>query len=836
MISFWRLFKYLLLCILGLCIAIGQPSLILAQEVSKQAQQHQAEVLNQRGQRQLDLGQAREALESWQQATKLFEHLKDREGITGTLINQNVALQALGLHFRACKIVVTALKFDAEICATSSDQPADSTKRLLDAEIDKLNSIPVHLLGLQNLGNVLRQLGKLSESKLVLRKTLSIAQQLANFDNSAILLSLNITGKSIYQQARDKYSWIEEPVFQQETVNFIQKEGLELLSNYQSLINTLTVPVSIKLQAQIHRLSLLLDFERWLTAESNLGNRQLAMIQTQINQQIKPSVELILKNSSAFSDLPASQSIYTKLNFANSLNKIPDERLHSVAVQYAESALQTAKSTNKQRLISYAFGTLGKLEKQRERSLDYLEQAMALAQSIQAWDIAYQWQHELGLEYYKQGKYDKALEAYSAAINNLTQVRDNLLASNADLQFSFYEKVEPVYREYMRLLLSSPNPNLELVIQTNEQLQIAELENFLKCGKLDVVALNKLQGLPITTAIIHIIDLGDSIEVIAQSSNHSLVRNSVDAKLIRSHVNNILDAVQSSRFFSSTNKEIILYYQKLYELLIKPIQAYLPSSGTLVFALDRSFQSLPMDLLYNGKNYLIEEYSIVETFGSKIRSPKSLSQNKFTALIAGLSKESPSFNDKNAPKGLKALQEVAVEVAQIKKETDSSTVLLNENFTSLQFKQELIKNDFPIVHISTHGQFSSNSDKTVFLAYDKVINVLEFDSLLKQKTQFNENIIELLVLSACQTAKGNKRSTLGMAGVAAQAGAQSVIASLWLVDEDSTAILMQEFYKGLKNSLAKAEALRQAKLSLLSNPKYVHPYFWSGFVLVGGWL
>lgn len=123
-----------------------------------------------------------------------------------------------------------------------------------------------------------------------------------------------------------------------------------------------------------------------------------------------------------------------------------------------------------------------------------------------------------------------------------------------------------------------------------------------------------------------------------------------------------------------------------------------------------------------------------------------------------------------------------------------------------------------------------------FLAYDKVINVLEFDRLLKQKTQFNENPIELLVLSACQTAKGNKRSTLGMAGVAAQAGAQSVIASLWLVDEDSTAILMQEFYKGLKNGLTKAEALRQAKLSLSSNPKYAHPYFWSGFVLVGGWL
>ncbi|WP_230967397.1 CHAT domain-containing protein [Nostoc commune] len=814
----------------------SQPSLTLAQS-HNEVQQNQAGLLTQKGHEQLNQGQATEAYDTWKQAAKLYRQIHDSEGVIGSLINQNLALQANGLYPRACKTVLETLKMDKWICDSSLNQSDKLTTEKLKAAIHQVDPIPVNLLGLHNLGDVLRLIGKLNESVVILQQTLSLVQKVTpEKDTSKIKLSLVVSEQYIYESARDRYYWIEEAGFKKETVNFIQKQALKLLNDYQSLIDTPTVPILIKLQAQLYRLSLLLDFEKWLTAESNSGNRELAAIQTQINQQIKPSVELILKNSFAFSDLPASQSIYTKLNFANSLNKIPDERLHSVAVQYAESALQTAKSTNEQRLMSYAFGTLGKLEKQRERSLHYLEQAMALAQSIQAWDIAYQWQHELGLEYYKQRKYDKALEAYSAAINNLTQVRDNLLASNADLQVSFYEKVEPVYREYMRLLLSSPNPNLELVIQTNEQLQIAELENFLKCGKLDVVALNKLQSLPITTAIIHIIDLGDTIEIIAQSSNHSLIRNSVDAKLIRSHVKNILDTVQSSRFFSSTNKEFILHYQKLYELLIKPIQTYLPSSGILVFALDISFQSLPMDLLYNGKNYLIEEYSIVETFGSKIRPPKSLSPNKFTALIAGLSQESPSFNDKNAPKGLKALRKVAVEVADIKKETDSSTVLLNENFTSLQFKQELTKNDFPIVHISTHGQFSSNSDKTVFLAYDKVINVLEFDSLLKQKTQFNENPIELLVLSACQTAKGNKRSTLGMAGVATQAGAQSVIASLWLVDEDSTAILMQEFYKVLKNGLTKAEALRQAKLSLSSNPKYVHPYFWSGFVLVGGWL
>uniref|UniRef100_A0A8J7DE70 CHAT domain-containing protein n=1 Tax=Desmonostoc muscorum LEGE 12446 TaxID=1828758 RepID=A0A8J7DE70_DESMC len=837
MISFWRLFKYLLLCILGLSIAIGQPSLILAQEVSKQTQQHQAEVLNHRGQRQLDRGQTKEALDTWQQATKLFEHLKDTEGITGTLINQSVALQANGLHLRACKVLLKALNFNAEICATSSNQFVDSTKGLLDVSIDKLNPIPVHVLGLQNLGNVLRQLGKLSESELVLKKTLSIAQQLPNFETDNILLSLNNTEKSIYQQARYKYIWIEEPAFQKETVNFIQKQALKLLSDYQSLSDIRTVSIPIKLQAQLQRLSLLLDFQKWLKAESNSGNTQLAAIQTQINQQIKPSVELILKNTSAFSELSASQSIYTKLNFANSLNQIPDEQLHSVAIQYAESALQTAKSTNEQRLMSYALGTLGKLKKQHERSLHYLEQAMALAQSIQAWDIAYQWQYELGLEYYKQRKYDKALKAYSAAINNLTQVRNNLLASNADLQFYFYEKVEPVYREYMRLLLSSGNPNLELVIQTNEQLQIAELENFLKCGRLDLIKLNeidKLNNNPPT--VIHVIDLDDTIEVIVQSPDRSLHRNSVDAKLIKDHINNLLDGLQDKNLVYANKSVLISHSQALYQQLIAPVKKYFPLSGTLVFTLDASFQSLPMSLLYDGKDYLIEHYSIADTLGSKVRPPKVLAQNQLRALIAGISKESPSFYAPNAPKGLKALPGVEVEIANIKKEITSSKVLLNEKFVSLLLDKELSEDNFSIVHLTTHAQFSSIPQRTMIFAWDKPITVLEFNNLLKEKTQTDRDAIELLVLSACETAKGNKRSALGMAGVAAQAGARSTIATLWQVDADSSALLMKEFYKGLKNGLTKAEALRQAQLQLISNPRYQHPYQWAAFLLIGSWL
>ena len=110
----------------------------------------------------------------------------------------------------------------------------------------------------------------------------------------------------------------------------------------------------------------------------------------------------------------------------------------------------------------------------------------------------------------------------------------------------------------------------------------------------------------------------------------------------------------------------------------------------------------------------------------------------------------------------------------------------------------------------------------------------QLDGLLRKQDE--RKAIDLLVLSACQTAKGDRRSALGLAGVAAQAGARSTLATLWLVDAESTAQLMGEFYKGLKKGIPKAEALRQAQISLMSDPKWLHPYYWGPFVLVGSWL
>ncbi|MBN3906651.1 MAG: CHAT domain-containing protein [Nostoc sp. NMS1] len=834
MISLQCCFKYLFSGILGLSLILIQSS-SPAQTVKKEKEflKNQAASLTSSGHEQLALDQANEALKTWQESTKIYRQLNDQEGITESLINQNLAFQALGLHKQACNTLLEALNFNTilDICDTTLQQPALTQKEQLTTLIGKQEATSVNLLGLQNLGEVLRILGKLNESETVLQETLTLAKLVSSSKISGIYLSLGNIEQTIYQQLQDKYSWIEEPLFREQIANIIPQKAQKSLWYYQTLENIPNISKSAKLQAQLNHLTLLISWEKWLSHQPNQAN-----LHQKVNQQIRVLVNQIDGNSSAFLELSPEPSIHARLNFANNLSQIPDEQLKSVAIRYAKLALKMAETINSIRWLSYSFGTLGKLSTQTEQKQAYFTKALGFAQSIRASDIAYEWQQQLGLIYQKQEKTELAIQSYNAAIANMTEVRDSLLSTNGDLQFSFQSEMEPTYRNYMRLLLTSPNPDLKRVIEINEGLQIARLENFLRCGKLDLVALNQLQNLKSAPTVIHIIDLGDTIEVIAQSTDGSLHHHSIESKLVRFQIDHLLEALQNENFSEVGESSIITSSQGIYEKLIAPIKTYLPPSGTLVFTLDKSFQSIPMALLYDGKHYLIERYSIAETLGSRIRQPRVLHENQMIALIAGLSKLSPSSIDPNAPKNMENLLPSKQEIENVEKQTKSSVALLDKKFTLKRFKEELTQHNFPIVHITTHGQFSSDPLKTVLVAYDKLINIRDFDSLIRGKTENSQDAIELLVLSACETAKGNKQSAMGIAGMAAQAGARSTVATLWRVDADSTALLMQEFYKGLNNGLPKAEALRQAQLSLLSNPKYKKAYYWSGFLLVGSWL
>ena len=185
------------------------------------------------------------------------------------------------------------------------------------------------------------------------------------------------------------------------------------------------------------------------------------------------------------------------------------------------------------------------------------------------------------------------------------------------------------------------------------------------------------------------------------------------------------------------------------------------------------------------------------------------------------------------------MSNVQFELNQIKQAGFSTRSFLNDKFTSKELKKEIDDFRFPIVHLATHAQFSSSADDTFVLSWDTRINVKQLANLLRGSTLTQRVPLELLVLSACETASGDKRAALGLAGMAVRAGARSTLATLWPVVDQSTAKIMVEFYRQLeqakKTKINKAEALRQAQLTLINNKQYSHPHFWTPFVLVGNW-
>jgi CHAT domain-containing protein len=142
-----------------------------------------------------------------------------------------------------------------------------------------------------------------------------------------------------------------------------------------------------------------------------------------------------------------------------------------------------------------------------------------------------------------------------------------------------------------------------------------------------------------------------------------------------------------------------------------------------------------------------------------------------------------------------------------------------------------------VVHLATHGQFSSNAEETFILTWDGVLPVNQLGNLLRGREEGGRKAIELLVLSACETATGD-RAAIGLAAVAVRSGARSTLATLWVVNDESTADLMIKFYEELKDpKISKAEALRRAQVWLMKqNSRYEDPEYWAPFVLVGNWL
>ena len=729
-----------------------------------------AQTVEIQGSLQFEQGQPEPALVTWQKAEALYRQINDsrqsndsREannshetndsGIVRSQINQAQALQVMGFYRRALTLLT-------ELSQTLQSQP-DSVAKAVD---------------LRSLGEALQFTGDLTESRQVLQTSLALAERLQlPQEISATLLSLGNTASA--QQDENAASRF-----------------------YQQAVAIAPAPL-VKVQAQINQFSLL------------------------VNTDQVPDGQLLAAITTELTDLPTSQaSIYASIHLAQALIKLGNKAYPQASpqtsperiAQLLAKTVQQSRSLGDPRSESYALGTLASLYEQTQQwanSKDLTEQALRLADIANAPDIAYRWHWQLGRLLKQQGDRAGAIAAYDAAIDELQFLRNDLVAVNREVQFSFRDSVEPVYRQSVELLLQSqPTDNekpseqiLDKARRRVEALQLAELDNFFResCLNATTVLLDKVvdQDNP-TTAVFYPIILPDQLQVIVKVPGQPLHQYAVNRS--QTEVEGTLNQLRQSITEPDTIAEVKSLSQQLYGWLIQPIESELEQSGikTLVFVLDGAFRSVPMAVMHDGDRYLVEKYAVALSPGLQLLNPEPIAKEGLQVLAAGLVQ--PPANYQNFP----PLPEIQSEFDSISTAGVPITTLLDQAFTRKSLETEVNQTKFNILHLATHGQFSSRAEDTFVLAADGPINVTQFDTFLRRQDETRAQAIDLLVLSACQTAAGDNRATLGLAGAAVQRVSQR----------------------------PKAEALRRAQDLIEAISQLQPPELLGSLWLVGNWL
>ena len=285
--------------------------------------------------------------------------------------------------------------------------------------------------------------------------------------------------------------------------------------------------------------------------------------------------------------------------------------------------------------------------------------------------------------------------------------------------------------------------------------------------------------------------------------------------------------------------------KEFYDAIIAPLAPSLEQAGakTIMFALDGSLRYIPMAALYDGTQWLAQKYALSmfnEAAGTAMGAPAS-GERKVAGL--GVTKEHQYGRGK-----FTALPAVKDELKTIVKTGDNPAgivpgmMTLDEGFVDKTL-QDVLRQKYPIVHMASHFHFNpKNPGQSFLLLGDGSGLSLE---RIATSDDFKFNSVELLALSACQTARGgtdaNGKEVEGFGALAQQRGARAVLATLWPVFDESTGLLMSRLYVLRKDDakISLAETLRQAQLQLIENKvpgkNFTHPFYWAPFVLMGDW-
>ncbi|MDH3643636.1 MAG: CHAT domain-containing protein, partial [Gammaproteobacteria bacterium] len=291
----------------------------------------------------------------------------------------------------------------------------------------------------------------------------------------------------------------------------------------------------------------------------------------------------------------------------------------------------------------------------------------------------------------------------------------------------------------------------------------------------------------------------------------------------------LIDEVRALRrqLENRTTNEYLPHAQRLHRWLIAPYAENLVGAGvsTLVFVPDGALHGIPMGVLHDGQKFAVEEFSIAITPGLSLLSPTPLDRERSTALLAGVSASQAGYDNlPNVPAELSGIQSLF-----------GGEVLLDEAFSAEVFKDRVVESQPGIVHIASHAVFGGSAGGSFLLTHDGTLSIDELRGVVSE-SRFRRPL-ELLTLSACETAAGDDRAALGLSGTAIRAGARSALGTLWTVSDAASQQLIVEFYRQLAEAeVSKAQALQRAQTALLKDARFGHPYYWSPYLLISNWL
>ena len=489
--------------------------------------------------------------------------------------------------------------------------------------------------------------------------------------------------------------------------------------------------------------------------------------------------------------------------------------------------------------IYYQMGGLYESTKQFDDAIILTQKSIFYAQQIKDSSyVLYLYNWQLGRLYRQTGNIQKAIKHYKKAIEQLAPIRQQIYHSDLVKKNVFDRKIKPVYLELSEIyynLAASETAQLSPGVYGNyikkawmtmDEVKSAELEDIFDdpCVSYQKEKNLQLESDLGSVAVIYFIPFPEKPGLIMRLPNgFKHLRIDIKTKEFNKMIYRLRKEIPRWGIFEEDAA-------KLYKLIISPIYNDLKEQKvkTLVVASDGAMRLLPFSIFFSpDEQFLIEKFEIVTIPALHLTRLGQTNRHAPNGLFCGITQAQTIGKIK-----FDALPRISKELESITKIVPGD-VFMDEEFTVSNLKSKITKKKYSVVHLATHGEFGSIPDKTFLVTHKSQLTMNTLEKLIKQ-TQ--SSTIDLLTLSACQTAIGDERAAFGLAGGAVKAGAKCAIATLWSVDDYASQKIITEFYRNVyQKKFSKAKAMQQAQLTLIEKIQYWHPAVWSAFLVIGNW-